>query len=488
MHTQNNKTLIFLISAVVLSWVLALSGYFLTTHAEGTFVGYEDYIYDYSFTMSNRADLESNSNECTFYGVSKYPVYAYHGTETKIYFVGYDKDNDNLASVTNKSISPYIHVNKMNVAQYDKDGKLLSTIYDVEDCSLESVGTYFNNYSSFEYRNANSLVTKVPIFDSKESLLNYIYNGDDSGQLNKEPKERDFGEDYDPSVPVPQLTNISHGGFDVANAADDLEIDVVVKSSFYGLKHKEKPLSLSENFHFNKDNNWLFSSHYYDCTLTCDVGYYKSSYDLAADFKCNNLMDLVKDGQDFYSKYPKHTSLPDYDFFKYFGAPYDATYYDASNYFENISDDTVSSALKFCRQAVTKYYVRFYKIDWSNGVMKAGQWYCYTYSNDGSNGNKVVISPVRGDKDGNPVETDPNPGRQDDDGGWTPDKDINIDTSDPLKMIQSFIDFVKQLPSLLGDLSAFLADAFCFIPSKFWDIIFAGVGFSVVFLIFRAVT
>jgi len=62
----------------------------------------------------------------------------------------------------------------------------------------------------------------------------------------------------------------------------------------------------------------------------------------------------------------------------------------------------------------------------------------------------------------------------------------NIDTSNPVQMLQDFIDFLVGLPSQLGQISLFLKDAFCFIPEKYWTIIFAGVGFAVVFLIFRA--
>lgn len=338
------------------------------------------------------------------------------------------------------------------------------------------------------YDEVNVTSNNIPIFDRMEQLKIYMETGESPAN------ERDFGTVYDPNVPVPELTNLSHNGFTVANAADDLELDLVVKSTFYGLKHKyfhdmaSDGVSPSKLALFEADKENVIDSHYYDCAAFYEEGYRKSEYNILGDYGCTNLEDLASDGVDFYTMYPTHQKLPDYSFIKHAPTAYMSDYNAMKENFDEMEGPTTMAyALSKTPQAETKYYVRFYQID-EDGSMSPGQWYCYTYIND----NKIEISPVIGDTDGSPIETDPVDGIQDGDGN--PDYgsgggfDIDLDMENPINMLSSFLSFVMSLPGLFSGYSAFLGSAFPFVPSNVWKILTAGIGFSVVFLIFRAVT
>lgn len=331
----------------------------------------------------------------------------------------------------------------------------------------------------------SALTTDIPIFGTVDGVKHYF----ETGELPE--TEVDTGE-----IPIPQLTTLSHNGFKVANAAEDLELDLVVESKTYGLKHKNHKstniITGADDVGFERDETQLIEFRRYDCTSNSEVGYYKDSYSLSEDFGCSNVEDLFNDVYGYFTKYPYNSKLPDYNFFYHAGTANQLAYEAIKdNIYSNYSGGITgwATAMNQSCQAETKYYVRFYKLTpTSTGyMMTPGEWQCYTFNGLG----KIGTSPVIGDpREGVPIETNPIWGDQDEDGNpnyGDGGYDFAVNTSNPLEMITSFLEFVKQLPDMLGELSDFLAEAFKFIPQKFWDIINVGVGFSVVFLIFRAI-
>lgn len=447
-------------------------------------------MYPYTLTAVWYTDTGGSSTyDSSVTYASKYPIVGYYSpNQNSIILVLVDLENHSYKSLKTDSAQYQWYFVSYDYFQTFRDSGKQQLIIDGTNKYLSGGQEYnlcnltLSNSDKGFYGHISTFTGKI--FSDLTALKNYVATGDESGLVKDEDKDRDFSGEYDPNVPYPELFNLSHNGFEVSNASENLELDLIVKSKFFGLKHLKNGISANLDL-FDKDTSWTYSSHYYDCTASSEVGYYKSKYDIKNDFDCNNLTDLLADGSHFFTEYPNHNSLPDYSFTSHAANKYAATYGQLALYYNGGSSELGCYPL----QMETKYYVRFYQIDYDTGSMSPGRWYCYTvsYSSDKKN---VTISPISPDPNGDPIEVNPIPGHEDDGdgGGFIPDIGIDIPTGNPLGMLSSFLDLLTSLPSMLGELSEFLAYAFAFIPESFWSIIYTGVGFSVVFLIFRAIT
>ncbi len=316
------------------------------------------------------------------------------------------------------------------------------------------------------------------LFKDEASMKAFVETGDTSGlvKLGEEldgSTERDFSTEFDPSVPVPKLSNISHSGFHVDNAAEDLELDAVVYSQSMYLFHVDPDMVLGflPKTLFQMGNaKW--KQHYKDLTSSYEVGYYKSDYDLAKDFKYDNAQILADDANLYKTQFPSHRDLDDYDSIKHMQSAYDLDY---EQRFRNTGKGN-EEFLSRTMTGMTKYYVRFYKLDYSTGKMTPGQWQYYEVYYDGNGNRKYAHSPVVGEEDGTPYLPDVEYGRDDGNGG--------IDYSPPgfdadlTGILGNLTGMLESLTSFFGDFPQFLAETFTFIPSFIWDIV--GIGFTII--------
>lgn len=494
MHIQKERKLLLSLSAVFAVIALVIFGYGMTTRAaeSGTVVSWMNemecpYLLEYTCSETNSfGDARVSTGRVH----STYPIVGWYTNNSKTWLdhAAVDLENKKYYRLDDEEVVRTFYWEYATTSYTDyKTGK---TTYPVDEkmCTNKDIvsGHLYLNFDS------GTLIYSGMIFEDKKSFENYVNTGSLDGMIKGDdnPPPRDYSTEYDPTVPIPQLKDLSHNGFTVANAADDLELDLVVESYFYGLDHVNTKVG-TKNTRFQVDKTDLIAKHLYEPTCFDEIGFTGSKVVLHQEpFDCKNRFDLFTDGIEYFMNYPTHTKLPDYNMFKHSASEYDLIYATYTTKYQATYED-LNNALETSGQAFTKYYVRFYQLKESEltpntYVMTPGQWYCYTYNTKSNTG----VSPVEGNPDnGSPIETDPIWGEQDEDGnpiyddGSLPD----IDTSNPIVMLQDFIDFLVGLPDQLGDISLFLKDAFCFIPEKYWGIILAGVGFMVVFLIFRAI-
>lgn len=325
------------------------------------------------------------------------------------------------------------------------------------------------------------LTTNIPVFYSVEEIEHYFETGYNPNDITDE-----FTDNYDPEMPVPELGNIKHSGFTVLNApSGNYYLQLKIESTVYGLQLRNKT-SLSYELARNMD--WVYGQQTKDLG-TWDVPVSNQAvYNLKSDWDYDNIKWLTEKASQFFDQYPKINKLPDYSMLKHSGLAKDYTmqHVTITSAVSSLSDDTQACVyLNKSLLPTTKYYVRYVKYDKSeDGTYEQtnSQWMSYKVGF-----NLITTSPVEGNPvDGSPIETDPITGIIDDDGNPDYGGDT-INTENPIEMVMGFIEFLKELPSLFGDLTAFLAESFTFVPQKFWEFILVGVGFMVVLVIFKLV-
>lgn len=433
--------------------------------------------------------------------ISKFPIYGYKSGdywrmalvdfENQVYYSLESAASDDAVNLMYKIQNTkvvYTSDSGTSTVQYSRDeAATYDTVASEYNGSGNCIKIQLNDYSILSRCTAT-------VFESVDALKNFISTGELVGVIHEGDvviDGRDFGGDYDPDVPIPQLSSISHEGFTVTNSAENLEIDLVVKSRFCGLKHGD-----SSSYNFIPDSNLQFNNHYYDCTATADIGYTKSTFNLLDDFGCTNAADLRQDGIDYFNAYSTHKDLPSYNWLKHSGSDWTREFAVMKAAYQLDSGLGYGAIFESSDQAITKYYVRFYELrmneDGVGAAMVPGQWYCYTFSNFPANGeDSVVISPVGGDEDGNPIEEDPIEGGQDDEGNITVP-----DPTDPgywdnegsiLTMIKDLMGDFQDIISYYAEFGSFLAATFEFIPYRVWEIIIAGIRISVICVFWRFV-
>lgn len=473
--------------------IMALMIFFDVMHVDAETYGGGTNAYTNKFTWQMYGSAGSYYYDYDVKIYSELPIYGYYATDArqKIYLKMVDTENKQWyhLSVENSATNGMFTISATMDSTSKTDPENTSRKIDVTNTELTNnlIGCVTPTADTQGYFGTITCA----LFDCEDSFLNFVETGSLDGLVKESdiPDERDFGTEYDKSVPVPKLKNLTHNGFTVANASDDLELDLVVESGFYGLKHSSESSFISKpDILFVVDKSVVYASHRYDCTANNEVGFTGSTVVLHEDpFNCKNRLDLFNDGISYFMDYPSHADLPDFNTWKH-DTVWNHDKWESYVSLFNGANSDYESALKTTGQAFTKYYVRFYQYKTTDTGLQMipGQWYCYTYSNDSS----VIVSPIEGGNDGDPIETNPIVGGQDGGGNIIQDPGIggiSIDTGNPMTMLSGFLDFIIQLPQLLGGLSSFLAEAFVFIPETFWNIIFAGIGFSVLFLVFRAI-
>lgn len=428
------------------------------------------------------------------------PLFMYKTTSSSgftAYYVGSIKNgkasNDNGTSLVSKNFG--IQVTAYSSKAYNiSDGKFLDES-TIEDAS-------YNGVHLVSYRDDSGATFSCTgfVFDSLESAQAYYTTGDDSGVLFKPPADRIHDSKYDGDIPVPVLNGLSHDGFTVANISEDLYLDIIVKSTFYGLKHETtKTFGFNTDF-FNPDTSWVYNTHEKDLTWEEDIPRSQETVSLLSDFGYNNVGLLYEDGVNYFKAFPKHKNLPDYDTWEHLNKGYTTEYTDNRVFWFNLSYepdmDVMMSALKMAESASTEFYVRFYTYG-ENGVgISYGQWVCYQI--DGTHemingemfGTQVTISPIETDNDGNMIKVDTTTGRIDEDGNLQ-----YVQTGNTWYDVQNSDSFFNSVESFIGDLESFentfagfselLAGLFVFIPEWIWKLIGTGITAALIVMVIR---
>lgn len=500
-NSERNESYLSILVLMLAVFMLVLIGIVsqgATVHASVVTPDLSTYPYstswDYQY-RSQEADLPSYDRRSSI--VSKYPIYGYlKGGIWRMALVDFESGEyyELTGASTDDSVNSMYYFTSAFCQTNNKDGTTTTTI-NMGNVSYQGLkNEYGSGYAVCAYiqQNDYTIVSKctVTVFESEDALKAFIQTGELVGVIHEGDviaPDRDFGEEYDPDIPIPELTNISHNGFTVANAAENLEIDLVVESRFYGLIHYNQYPGL-----YTYDKTSLINSHKYDCTYTADIGYTKAVYNLAEDFDCSNVDDLYSDGNSYFTTYTTHKSLPSYEWTKHSGETWTKGF-TVVRYPYVTEGIAKHDALMTSNQAQTKYYVRFLEMrlneEGVGATMVPGQWYSYTYCYDiDDGGGKVIVSPVGGDENGNPVETDPEEGNQGDDGiPDYSDPPINYSGDSLLEIITGIFGDLTEMISAFQGFADFLVGTFAFIPSNIWSIVRIGVGLSVVLLVWRFV-
>lgn len=375
------------------------------------------------------------------------------GTMKVISFRIFDKSAGDFVDVNTSPIGYEI------IEPYHKEG-----IY-----TFESLGRRYpliNYYSFLDSTNRESTIVDfcgdLYIFDSEASARAYCLNGDRTGIIQQPSgdysKRHDFsGDTYDAEMPVPQLSHISHNGFTVNNASEDLYLDIIVESKFYGVEHNETTttddLGLTnaiKGYEINK--SWVYGSHYYNLSERSHIAVNSSKINIKELYGVDNEAALISDFKKWSTEYPTHNKLPDYNFWKHQSAVWEANYG-----MDCIWNDSGTNAqLKKSKQAETIYYVRFY-----DKSMKYGRWLAYTFRGTGVG---IACDPViqtgivEPDHEGNPTIPDPETGIQDPDGNisYGGSGNSTIDTSDLWATVKSLVVSMGEVPDLIGHVFSFL--------------------------------
>ncbi|MDE6016518.1 MAG: hypothetical protein K2H41_12625 [Acetatifactor sp.] len=332
------------------------------------------------------------------------------------------------------------------------------------------------------------------VFDSLESAQAYYKNGDISGVVSRPGPDYDYDHDfredvYDASIPVPELSNLSHNGFHVNNADPTRDIEIYIESTFYGLKHNTSGSTVetdatSRPILFTYDSSWVIGTHRFNLINT-DISYSDADINIKEMFKCDNVGALIGDFKEWSKEYPKHENLPDYTWYKFQNDHYTNDYRNYHLYSHSVGK-TEEEKLKLSAQASTTYRVRFCQYIPGEGYTW-GKWATYIYTPAGyGHKDNTTVGDTEADPDtGRPIIKDPKPGLQDPDGNITfPDK---FAPSNLGEMIEDVMGTLQGMSSFFGEFPAFLASTFAFIPSFIWAIIGAGLIFVIIVTIIKAV-
>lgn len=421
---------------------------------------------------------------------SKCPLFLYvtfSKEDSMGFHVGeYVEDTNTCRSVNSTEFTDFVMGSEII---YDKDWEIRNNASYAGNDSL-------SRFVGFNADDLVSLTTDALVFSSLDAAKAYYVDFDRSGIV-KEPEpdydyDHDFREDvYDPNIPVPELSNLSHNGFTVNNADPSRDIEIYLTSAFYGLKHNSAVHSNENHWpadhqgYFHYDENWVYATNRFNLINT-DISYSDSVIDIKEMYKVDNVGALTEDFKRWSREYSSHKKLPDYSFLKYSASSYETNYGLLHNYFTSQGTDDAEK-LKLCAQASTTYYVRFCQYEPGKGYTY-GQWVSYVYTPAGKYAkDNVTIGDVGVDPStGEPSVTNPQTGDQNpEDGSF----DFNLDLSVG-SIADTFFDIINSLIELMkhySEFGEFLYATFKFIPFHIWALIEAGFGISVVILIYKYV-
>lgn len=467
-----------------------------------------DGVFNYYNTTTGEKTTITDSDRETSYSVwltSDYPLFAvkrtginekvpqlyqlqfmaYKGGKVKALYEHTDHSNALHTAVATRVLRRNIYINSRQVQRED--------LYSYSGDTEGQTGTWYlpqfnSNFTLFEGE-SNSYVFDGYIFDSDEAAKAFFDEGDTSGLVQRPTPDYDYDHDfrqdaYDPDIPVPQLSNLSHSGFHVDNADPSRDIEIYVESTFYGLKHTtnsgssvETDLTDGYPLIYTHDPSWVYNTHRFNLINT-DVSYSDADINIKEMFRADNVGALIEDFKNWSAEYPSHEKLPDYKWYKYQNAQY-TSYYRSHHLYNTSVGKTDEEKIKLSAQASTTYFVRFCQYVPGEGYTW-GKWASYTYTPAGyGHKDNTTIGDVEADPDtGKPIVKDPVSGVQDPVTGETTFPDVT--TADLSRMISEVLDSLKSLISFFGEFPAFLTESFGFIPTSIWTIIGAGMVFLLV--------
>lgn len=308
--------------------------------------------------------------------------------------------------------------------------------------------------------NNSAYTTNIPCFDSYDSFLNYLSTGNTDGWLNK--PEIDYSgnhnfsnDEFLTSIPLPQLSSISHLGFTVDNLPDDMFIDVVAEFNFYGQHMKDDKICT--------DFNWLYDSAQYDFTKS--------------DFANNNPVITIKDFYDinpvevywsffenWSAAYPNLEDIPGYVWYNFTLNGQYLNRYTIHPSFDSSTDSAKLTQLKFTNAIETVYYIRFY-----NEQGHAGQWIKYVFRDKLDKGIPVGGSIISGAVSGSTptgkpiIDTTIN-GDIDSDGNINLNPPINDFTFNTDMDFSNFTYLLETSTNVLQQFPLFISQLFLFLP------------------------
>lgn len=346
--------------------------------------------------------------------------------------------------------------------------------------------------------------TDIPFFDSLQSANAYIQSGDTSGlvfapDINWDT-EKDYTDAYDVNMPVPELTNLSYVGFTVSNAQEGMYLDVVVDSYFYGVKHHSDTNGLigyipvlvglpsTARHYYVANPSWKIGTHHYNFTNSEKV-YDDANVRFSEMFGVNVLGDLVDDFKSWSAQYPTHKKLPDYSYFNHSASDWNTRYNSNHNYNTSEYKSSDHYCVRNSGQACMVYSVRFFTST-EEGV-KYGKWIRYKWSGDGTVTVGDIPTLPGGEipsPDSDSGISNPETGKQDDDGNIDYGNGIDFDFSSPTNLVQMFTSLFGNLNTLqgqFGQFSAFLTSAFAFIPFWIWLLIGCAFSLSIITMVIK---
>ncbi len=470
----------------------------ITTHAEEA----DSYSIWFNWSKnSNRMDpeLKNNITESSSVVSGPYQFFLYYMNYDSIkapytVHIGFYVPEENKCYLLSSSSGEKygITCESFTVSTYDFEGKFIKSN---DYTSTTSVLT--NCHSGVIYDKLD-FYTDGYVFKSFDDATRYFVDHDNSGLLDRPDNiydyDHDFRQDeYDPDVPVPELSKVSYNGFVVNNADPSRDIEIYITTSFYGVKHGNNSSSDLSSL-FVRDNGWVYAAHRYNLINT-DISYSDNVVNLEKMYNVSPQDALVSDFSQWSVDYSSHKKLPDYSFFKHSASAYDDAY-SVHLYKPSVNDHSAGHdlrVLKESRQASITYFVRFCQLQSGEGY-SYGKWISYTYTpGDNYHSSDVVIGDVVPDSgNGSPTVTNPVPGTQDEDGNFTPSSGIDIGNWDLsagniADVFMSVINNFRTLVSYYTEFGEFLTATFKFIPYTIWSLIECGFAISVVILIYKYV-
>lgn len=409
---------------------------------------------------------------------SKYPLYVLHNSSNNSYSLkAYNPDTGTALAVS-------------SAVDYITADIYLHEIYDVKSGDLTKSQSWSNDgfFSPSVILSGSypSFGTSLYVFDTDADAKAYFETGDTSG-VTQEPDpeykydyDHDFTKDeYDPDIPVPILSNLTHNSFHVDNADDTRDLEIYVESTFYGLSHN--PGSITKLFTIDKD--WVFNTHRYNLTNT-DVSYSDADIDINEKFGVDNIGILINDLKRWSLRYPTHYSLPDCDSFNHQS---DEDYGTQYKFYHTLIDTG---------QVTTVYKVRFCQYVAGEGYTY-GQWSMYTLSSNGeyqgqtTTGGSAIVDPDTGDLVNDPDDTTSDTTGDSVPTIWDtiidPSGELDVDFSDAVTVFKNALSNIKEFITEFASFSVFLASAITFIPGAIWMLIFTGISLSMVGLIIKTI-
>ena len=445
----------------------------------------------YHFSLTAwEANSPTTSAYLRYYDIdytTPYPVYAYKRQDgADKFLLGFYMVDENGKKITMTQLDNGVVINRFIREDYkphDRESLIARNDYST-DYTRGRIGMVSPIYSDADFS------ISCPLFETEDALKNYIATGDTSGRIKGEDipydHQHDFSNDtYNSDMPVPELSKLHHNGFFVNNASEDLFIEIVVESKFYGAKHYEKIAAAvptqGDIYNITADKSWLYASHYFNIADYSQIAVNDSKINIKDIWNIDNEGALIKDFESWSIEYPTHKKLPDYNFFKHSNSNYTLNFLSAHDFSETMTNRTPSQKLKASGQASTTFYVRFY-----DKKLNYGRWVYYTiqdgqsnvYGEQGEdNRDDIEVGNVGSDMEGNPAKQDPQKGKQDPiTGDFTfPNysSNNNIDATDLWNQIRGLINNMGDFPDLL-------AAVFSFLPSWLLYMIAAGIAASVI--------